>query len=64
MNFKEKYQQDFAEIKADDAFKKQLVKELNSTQVTRTGRKGVTNILVAAAALFLVVGGSYYANII
>ena len=63
MNFKEKYQQDFAEIKADDAFKKQLVKELNSTQVTRTGRKGVTNILVAAAALFLVVGGSYYANI-
>ncbi len=62
MNFKKEYQEAFSEIKADEDFKKQLVKNLNEAK--RPKRKtSYAGILAAAAALVIVVGAGIVTGI-
>lgn len=59
MNFKKEYQKAFADISADEAFKKRLAKEMNHPKAPRSKIKPYVGMLATAAALALMVGAVY-----
>jgi len=59
MNFKKEYEKAFADISADEAFKKRLVNEMNHAKAPRSNIKPYVGVLATAAALALMVGAVY-----
>ncbi len=59
MNFKKEYQKAFANISADEAFKKSLVNEMNHPKAPRSKIKPYVGMLATAAVLALMVGAVY-----
>ena len=59
MNFKKEYQKAFADISADEAFKKSLVNEMNHPKAPRSKIKPYVGMLATAAVLALMVGAVY-----
>lgn len=59
MNFKKEYQKTFADISADEAFKKRLANEMKSEKSPRRKIKPYVGMLATAAALALMVGAVY-----
>lgn len=63
MNFKKEYEKAFSDISAGDEFKKQLVKEMKQKESVKTFPVRPVGMLAAAAALALMVGAVYVANV-
>lgn len=63
MNFKKEYEKVFTDISAGDDFKKQLANEMNRQKNVRIFPVRTLGMLATVAALALVVGAGYIANV-
>lgn len=63
MNFKKEYEKAFSDISAGDEFKKQLVREMKRKESVKVFPARAAGMLAAAAALALMVGAVYVANV-
>ncbi len=64
MNFKKEYEKAFADISADDTFKKQLADELKKPSASRFSFKPYAGVLATAAALAVMVGAVHYTGVL
>lgn len=63
MNFKDEYQKSFADIKADEAFKQNLLAQMNMEK-KRKKKPAYIGVLVAAAVMVFVVGVGFMTGVL
>ncbi len=64
MNFKEEYQKSFADIKADETFKQNLLAQMNMEKKRKKRKPAYIGVLAAAAAMVLVVGAGFMTGVL